>query len=132
MATRDSVDDPFRAPAPVDELGGFDESDHLRHAQVSLSGDDTVFSSRGGSASFQIFSAHRMYFASNRENERFHIYVAERQTRKDSFGTVQPVKTGAHGTDTEMPGWLSNDGCRLYFQSSRNGNDDLWVASKDK
>jgi len=72
-----------------------------------------------------------MYFASDRTSI-MHIYRAERASPSDPFNSAVLVDTnlGVYNGSWELPGWLSDDGCRLYFESNRNGSDDIFVASK--
>ena len=62
-----------------------------------------------------------MFFASNRPDGgaigSFDIWVTTRRSRDDSFG----APTNVHELNTaafETPGWLSTDGCRIYFDRS--------------
>jgi Tol biopolymer transport system component len=60
------------------------------------------------------------------------IYVATRETRGAAF--TNPRKVAELSTnDDETPGWLSPNGCRLYFMRRKMRNDfyigDIYVAS---
>jgi len=81
-----------------------------------------------------------MYFASTRPSLKgsvpWHTYQTARTSVTDSFNNPTlmgtPVNTGGDAGVSDVPDWLSVDGCRLYFESTRNGNGtaDLFVASK--
>jgi Tol biopolymer transport system component len=57
-----------------------------------------------------------VYFASNRPGGAgsFDIWTAHRSTLSDGFGTPVPVRE-LNTASTELPTWLSPDGCRLYM-----------------
>jgi Tol biopolymer transport system component len=73
-----------------------------------------------------------VYFASDRADGGVglsDIWMAKRAAAGQPFGV--PVNVKELNTDGEdFPTWLSPDGCRLYFSSKRNGNDDIWVAER--
>lgn len=59
------------------------------------------------------------------------IYVAKRANVNDPFSP--PVAVTELNTDaSQAPGWISKDGCRLYYHSSdyAQADYDLWVATK--
>ncbi len=59
------------------------------------------------------------------------IWKATRTSTSSAF--VTPVNVSELNTaGTELPTWISDDGCRLYFDSDRNAGAglDLFVASK--
>ncbi|MCL2776559.1 MAG: hypothetical protein FWD73_01045 [Polyangiaceae bacterium] len=76
-----------------------------------------------------------LYFGSDRSSA-MRIYYTERAEPTASFNNIpQPVNTNlaADNETWALPGWLSDDGCRLYFESIRNGTNgtrDLFVATK--
>lgn len=75
-----------------------------------------------------------MYFASDRGGAgtlgNADIFVATRPTATDAWGTPAPVPS-ASSAGNDAPGWISDDGCRLYFWADRVGNDvNLWVAER--
>lgn len=72
-----------------------------------------------------------IYFGSERDGGKgdVDIYTARRQTLNAAFGPATPVAELNTGS-AEYPGWLSADGCRLYFASDRSNNSDLFVASR--
>ena len=77
-----------------------------------------------------------MYFASTRTSGRGgeDIWVARRTSMNDRFG--DPATVGELDTSNdEVPSFLSADGCRLYFGSTRPGglgDSDMYVAAKPK
>jgi hypothetical protein len=74
-----------------------------------------------------------VYFGSQRDGGLGNgdIWMARRKSRSSPFTTISAVTSVSSGAD-EAPGWLSADGCRLYFASSRLGSYDLFVASRPK
>jgi Tol biopolymer transport system component len=86
-----------------------------------------------------------MYFGTARINQGYstQIWVAQRASSTSSFRAPTLVtELAAAGTYHDYPSWLSPDGCRLYFTSSRVGSHgaprtnshddtkDLWVAER--
>jgi hypothetical protein len=74
-----------------------------------------------------------VYFESNRSGGLGgpDIYKATRGAANMLFDNPVNV-TEVNTSDSEYPGWISDDGCRLYFERGPvNGHDwQLWVASK--
>jgi Tol biopolymer transport system component len=74
-----------------------------------------------------------IYFSSTRPGGRgdFDIWVAKRTTRTGTFGDPKPV-VELNGPNRDVPGFLSTDGCRLYFDARRGdaGTADLYIAEK--
>lgn len=72
-----------------------------------------------------------LYFASTRTGTKggFDIWMARRSAKLLPFGTPTAVLE-LNTAINEYPGWLSADGCRLYYVTSSNG-DDVWVASRE-
>ncbi len=73
-----------------------------------------------------------IYFASTRDDPAWDVYAATRSTRDDAFGppvSMMDVNTSA----TDLPVWLSSDGCRLVLGSDRPGEGgyDLWIAERE-
>jgi hypothetical protein len=67
-----------------------------------------------------------IYFAEfTASPENFDIYVARRKSKDDGFGIPRRVDE-LSGTAEDTPGWLSPDGCRLYFIQNR----DIHLATK--
>jgi len=57
------------------------------------------------------------------------IYVAERTDTTAPFGPPRTV-TELASSKTQNPTWLSPDLCRLYFESDRTSNFDIYVAER--
>jgi len=79
-----------------------------------------------------------VYFASTRVglstsggSADANILVAHRSTVTDLFGDLALVSE-LNTSNADIPGYLSPDGCTLYFDSDRSGSQDLWVATKPK
>ena len=76
-----------------------------------------------------------LYFSSDRPgaaNAGTNIWVATRGALTDPFGEPVPIKP-VNSDANEYPGWISRDGCRLYFVSTRpggKGNQDVYVATR--
>lgn len=73
-----------------------------------------------------------LYFMSNHDDPDFDIHVATRSTRDDGFGS--PVNLADVNSDqTDMPVWVSSDGCTLVLASMRPGEGgyDLWMAERE-
>lgn len=79
-----------------------------------------------------------LYFGSERPsgNPSFgalDIWVATRKTTSAAFGTPHVLDSPANSTDRDYPGFVSDDGCRLYFSSVRaggRGGQDLYVVTR--
>lgn len=60
--------------------------------------------------------------------------MATRSTRDDGFGpSVSLTNVNSIGA-TDVPVWLSSDGCRLVLASLRPGGSggmDLWIAERE-
>lgn len=56
------------------------------------------------------------------------LWFATRAAKTDPFGTPQRVP-GLESSGNESDPWLSADGCRVYFSSSREGDTDLFFAT---
>jgi Tol biopolymer transport system component len=59
----------------------------------------------------------------------FDVWRAHRSTTADGFGLPEPVNELNTGVG-DLVTWLSPDGCRVYLRSDRNGNNDVFVASR--
>jgi hypothetical protein len=74
-----------------------------------------------------------IYFASTRAGGLgdYDIWVATRGSKTGTFGEPRPV-TELNGPFRDAPGYLSTDGCRLYFDARRveTGTTDLYLAEK--
>jgi hypothetical protein len=75
-----------------------------------------------------------IFFQSDRDDPLYDVYVATRSTRDDGFGEPVALGESVNTSATEWPIWLSNDGCRLVFGSTRpegEGGYDLWIAERE-
>lgn len=73
----------------------------------------------------------RIFFASGRGSNSptpLDIWTAAR-TAPSKFAAATPVAE-LNSTSDDAPRWISSDGCRLYMQSTRSGNYDIYVASR--
>jgi WD40-like Beta Propeller Repeat len=73
-----------------------------------------------------------IYFASD-AGGYYRVYVATRGSTSGFFGAPTVLPAFDLGASNNKPGWLSIDGCRMYFSSDRGGgqgNWDIWVASR--
>lgn len=69
-----------------------------------------------------------IYFYSDRGGNA-HVWQATRASKTAPFGT--PVADFELDSDLTVPGWISDDGCRLYLSKElTTNNHDLYVASK--
>jgi hypothetical protein len=74
-----------------------------------------------------------IYFASGPVHPELDIFVATRSSRDDGFGSAVNVGD-VNSEDADVPVWLSSDGCRLLFASTRPGGlggQDLWIAERE-
>lgn len=72
-----------------------------------------------------------LYFSTNRANPGslgdYDIWTATRTAVTSEFTNLTPV-TGLTTTEYEVPGWLSPDGCRLYFDRGTPKGARVFVA----
>jgi hypothetical protein len=74
----------------------------------------------------------QLYYASNAAGH-FQIYVATRTSTSGTFGGATELPAFDYSFSNNKPGWLSPDGCRMYYSSDRaggQGNWDIWMASR--
>lgn len=74
-----------------------------------------------------------MFFARDDSKGAYHIWATTRLTAFLPFGIPMLVTEFDSGGSSNLPGWLSNDGCRMYFTSDRSGGKgsyDLWMATR--
>ncbi len=65
----------------------------------------------------------------------FDIYVAHRANPSDGFGAPANAGDTLNSSGSDLPGWLSPDGCALYLESGRagsRGGTDLFVARRPR
>ena len=108
-ATRLTRSTPFGAPALVTEL---DSS--VGDADPTVSADGRVI----------IFSSMRTTDAGDSTN----LWYATRASNSGAFGTPKPVPD-VNSDEQDGDPWLSHDGCRLYFSSTRENDFDVWSAT---
>jgi Tol biopolymer transport system component len=74
-----------------------------------------------------------IYFSSTRAGGSgdYDIWVAKRGSTTGTFGEPRPVAE-LNGPFRDAPGYVSTDGCRLYFDARRveGGTTDLYLAEK--
>ncbi len=58
------------------------------------------------------------------------MWMARRTRPADPFGTPALLSELNEAGSSEEPGWISSDGCVLYFTSFRAGSGDLYVAER--
>lgn len=82
-----------------------------------------------------------LYFASERPSGNaalgaLDIYVATRAKVTDPFGKPSLVGGTINTVDREYPGFISPDGCRLYFSSANRtggyGGQDIYVTTRPR
>jgi hypothetical protein len=68
-----------------------------------------------------------LYFGTDRSGgSDYDIYVSKRASKAVAFGAKTDVTELSTTTDSEVPNWISDDGCRIYF--TRSG--DIYMATK--
>jgi Tol biopolymer transport system component len=108
-ATRLTRSAAFGAAAPVTELDS-----GRGDADPTLSADGRVI----------IFSSNRTTTAGASTN----LWYATRAGRAGTFGEPKPVPD-ANSDNQDGDPWISHDGCRIYFSSTRSNNFDVWTAT---
>jgi len=78
----------------------------------------------------------RVLFASNRDGGAggFDLWTAERGSVTAPFGAPKPIPE-LNSAANDFAGWMSADGCRVYFSSARDtvdGRHRLWFAERPK
>ena len=61
---------------------------------------------------------------------KYDIYVAHRPSPNIPFDGGETRVAELSSPAAEFAGWISPDGCALYFWSDADGQDTLYVASK--
>jgi Tol biopolymer transport system component len=46
------------------------------------------------------------------------------------FGTPTQLTAFDSGASQNAPGWISADGCRMYFTTDRSGGGDIYMATR--
>ena len=73
------------------------------------------------------------YFSSWRELDGatfYQVWTASRTSTAVPFTNLQPVVELRDLTSNNDPTYISNDGCRLYFQSNRKGSMNTYLAER--
>lgn len=60
------------------------------------------------------------------------ISVTKRASLGAAFSAPAAVSELNTANHPEHPGWVSPDGCRIYFASGRLNSNDIWVAERGK
>jgi len=155
-ATRASRQADFGAPSVVAGLGVAAESGYLTSQNAGLwltarqpNGKlDLYFAATGGAARdvtelntdatetgpVPTADGDVVFFGSSRDDPagtRLDVWMATRASATSAFGAPTRV-TELNTADDDWPSWLSPDGCRLYLSSNRNGNYDVYVATRGR
>jgi hypothetical protein len=59
-----------------------------------------------------------------------HIFSATRASASALFGNVVQLAEFDQPSTQSAPGWISADGCRMYFSTDRSGGFDIWMATR--
>ena len=108
VATRDSIADSFGAPVAL-----------VSHASENDFDPNLAFEER-----LMVFGSTR---GTNKTDTNLWFATRTSSTPTDPFDPPEPLES-INTTAGETDPWLSRDGCRVYFSSNANGNDDLFVA----
>jgi hypothetical protein len=65
-------------------------------------------------------------------NLEYDISVAKRSSLGGAFAAPAPVSELNTAGHPEHPGWVSPDGCRIYFSSGRLSSNDIYVSERGK
>jgi Tol biopolymer transport system component len=112
---------------------------HLYHSAKDRDGGtfqpgvlmDELVSSTGESMASVSGDGLTIYFGAL-SNGRWEIWKATRASRSDRFGKPEVVQELQSTSEQHAPGWLSPDGCRLYFSACCDDSLPvlMYVASK--
>jgi hypothetical protein len=69
-----------------------------------------------------------LFFSSARTGNT-DVFVATRASTSVPFGTPTALSS-VNSVATDHPTWISDDGCRLYIDSDRDGSRDIFVATR--
>jgi Tol biopolymer transport system component len=59
------------------------------------------------------------------------VWQAQRATTSDAFGNFMPV-VSVNTAGLDAPSDVSEDGCRLYLTSTRDGRTGIYVATRPR
>jgi hypothetical protein len=62
--------------------------------------------------------------------ENYDLSSAHRETLTSKFGPFEALPGAVNSGTGEGAPWISEDECRIYFASGRNGNQDIFVAER--
>jgi len=71
-----------------------------------------------------------IFFERTDAQNKGHIFVATRASTSVLFGNVTQLTEFDQGQSQSAPGWISADGCRMYFSTDRSGGFDIWMATR--
>lgn len=110
----------FMAPGTGTQFGRAQPLSSLETVSVATAYENPVVSADG----LTIYFGAAPDAASHKD-----IWIAHRVNADAPFDAphlVKSVNTPAH----ETPDWISSDGCRLYFSTTRDGSPALWLATR--
>lgn len=109
--------------APVAENGAIGTPELLVGGVNSESDDDAP----------AVTSDERLIFFRRATAGETDVFTASRSTATDGFGAATPVPGLAEPAVSEIPNWISPDGCHLYFHSNASttaGGANVWMTSR--
>jgi hypothetical protein len=71
-----------------------------------------------------------IFFERTDSQNKGHIFAATRASTASLFGNVTQLMEFDSGQSQSAPGWISADGCRMYFSTDRSGAFDIWMATR--
>jgi Tol biopolymer transport system component len=71
-----------------------------------------------------------IFFERTDLQQKGHVFVSTRSSTSAQFGNPTQVGEFDQQGTTSAPGWISADGCRMYFSTDRSGNFDIWMATR--
>lgn len=110
---RTEIDSTGATSAPTEVLGGINTPDD--EITAALTADEL-----------------RIFFRRTTDAEP-DIYMASRTTANDGFGSAMMVPGVSMPGVSEVPNWISPDGCSLYLHMNvpgGSGGEDIWVARR--
>jgi hypothetical protein len=105
------ADGGFGLPEGIDEINGGGDAENL-----AVSADQRIL----------VFSTVR----SDTSKQNLDIWISSRAKASDAWGPPASLPANINSPAAEAPTWISGDGCRLYFQSNRTGNNALYLATR--
>lgn len=71
-----------------------------------------------------------IFFARDDNQSKSHVFVSTRTSTSALFGTATQLTAFDQAMTQSAPGWISQDGCRMYFTTDRSGAGDIWMATR--